>query len=40
MSNEITTEQPKTMSVPAAGKTYFGLSHGASYAAVARPRRA
>jgi hypothetical protein len=27
---------PKTMSVPAAGKQYFGLSRASSYAAAAR----
>jgi hypothetical protein len=29
-------EAPKTMSVPAAGKQYFGLGKNASYAAAAR----
>jgi len=29
-------EQPKTMSVPAAGKQYFDLGKNASYAAAAR----
>jgi len=28
-------QQPKTISVPEAGKVYFGLSRGASYAAAA-----
>ena len=30
------TEAPKTISVPLAGKTYFGLSRNASYAAAHR----
>jgi hypothetical protein len=30
-----TEAQPKTISVPEAGKAYFGLSRGASYAAAA-----
>lgn len=29
-------EMPKTLSVPEAGRDYFGLSRNASYAAVAR----
>jgi hypothetical protein len=29
-------EQPKTMTVPEAGKEYFGLSRNASYAAAQR----
>ena len=29
-------EQPKTLSVPEAGKAYFGLSRGASYEAARR----
>jgi hypothetical protein len=29
------TIEPKTLSVPLAGKRYFGLSRGASYAAAA-----
>lgn len=29
------TNQPKTLSVPEAGKRYFGLGRGASYAAAA-----
>jgi hypothetical protein len=29
-------EAPKTLSVPAAGKRYFGLAKNASYAAAAR----
>ena len=35
MSNG-TTRSPKTLSVPEAGKKYFDLSRGASYAAAAR----
>ncbi len=35
MDNEITSEQRKTLSVPEAGRTYFDLSRGASYAAAA-----
>jgi hypothetical protein len=30
------TEQPKTMSVPEAGRAYFGLGRGASYEAARR----
>jgi len=30
------TKQPKTLSVPQAGKIYFGLAKNASYAAVKR----
>jgi hypothetical protein len=29
-------DQPKTLTVPAAGKEYFGLSRNASYAAAER----
>ena len=36
MSPEMTPEGPKTLSVPHAGKQYFALSRGASYAAAAR----
>ena len=36
MSAEMTPEAPKTQSVPHAGKRYFALSRGASYAAAAR----
>ena len=36
MSAEMTPEAPKTLSVPHAGKRYFALSRGASYAAAAR----
>jgi excisionase family DNA binding protein len=32
---ETTIENARTISVPAAGKRYFGLSRGASYAAAA-----
>ena len=35
MRNDVTTEPAKTLSVPEAGKQYFGLSRGASYAAAA-----
>ena len=35
MSNG-TIQSPKTLSVPEAGKKYFDLSRGASYAAAAR----
>lgn len=35
MIANITKTQPKTIGVPEAGKTYFGLSRGASYAAAA-----
>ena len=30
------TEEPKTLSVPEAGRRYFGLSRGASYEAAKR----
>jgi hypothetical protein len=36
MSTNTITENTKTLSVPQAGKRYFGLSRGASYAAAAR----
>ena len=36
MENDTTMEQVKTLSVPQAGKQYFALSRGASYAAAAR----
>jgi len=36
MDNDTTMEQVKTLSVPQAGKQYFALSRGASYAAAAR----
>ncbi len=32
----MTSEQPKTISVPVAGKTYFNLSRNAAYAAAQR----
>lgn len=35
MTIKVNAEQPKTISVPEAGKTYFDLSRGASYAAAA-----
>jgi hypothetical protein len=35
MSVKIITEQAKTMSVPEAGKIYYGIGRGASYAAAA-----
>ena len=35
MSNDVTNEPAKTLSVPEAGRRYFGLSRGASYAAAA-----
>ena len=35
MARNTTEDQPKTMSVPEAGKAYFDLSRGASYAAAA-----
>jgi hypothetical protein len=35
MGNDITNEPAKTLSVPEAGRRYFGLSRGASYAAAA-----
>jgi len=34
--NSEPTQPPKTISVPRAGKEYFGLSRNASYAAAAR----
>jgi len=36
MTPELATDSPKTISVPEAGKKYFDLSRGASYAAAAR----
>jgi hypothetical protein len=36
MTANVTVEHPKTLSVPDAGKTYFDLGRGASYAAAAR----
>ena len=36
MNNDTTVEHLKTLSVPQAGKQYFALSRGASYAAAAR----
>jgi hypothetical protein len=36
MNNDSTIEHAKTLSVPQAGKQYFALSRGASYAAAAR----
>ena len=36
MNNDTTIERVKTLSVPQAGKQYFALSRGASYAAAAR----
>jgi hypothetical protein len=36
MNNDTTIEHVKTLSVPQAGKQYFALSRGASYAAAAR----
>ena len=36
MSRDITYDKPKTLGVPEAGKKYFDLSRGASYAAAAR----
>jgi len=36
MSLDGTPESPKTLSVPRAGRQYFALSRGASYAAAAR----
>lgn len=35
MGNDVTMEPAKTLSVPEAGKRYFGLSRGAAYAAAA-----
>jgi len=35
MGKDVTIEPAKTLSVPEAGKQYFGLSRGASYAAAA-----
>jgi hypothetical protein len=35
MGNKVTIEPVKTLSVPEAGKRYFDLSRGASYAAAA-----
>jgi hypothetical protein len=35
MQTNNANEQPKTLSVPQAGKTYFDLSRDASYAAAA-----
>jgi excisionase family DNA binding protein len=35
MSVKIITEQAKTLSVPEAGKIYYGIGRGASYAAAA-----
>jgi hypothetical protein len=35
MGNKVTVEPAKTLSVPEAGKRYFDLSRGASYAAAA-----
>lgn len=35
MDNDVTPEPAKTLSVPQAGKQYFGLSRGVSYAAAA-----
>ena len=35
MGNKVTIEPAKTLSVPEAGKRYFDLSRGASYAAAA-----
>ena len=32
----MTANAPKTLSIPEAGKLYFGLSRGASYAAAER----
>jgi Helix-turn-helix domain len=36
MTNDVTIEAPKTLSVPQAGRKYFDLSRGAAYAAAAR----
>jgi hypothetical protein len=36
MTPELATNSPKTISVPEAGRKYFDLSRGASYAAAAR----
>ena len=36
MNRELATDGPKTISVPEAGKIYFEMSRGASYAAAAR----
>lgn len=36
MNDDTTIEHVKTLSVPQAGKQYFALSRGASYAAAAR----
>jgi hypothetical protein len=36
MNNNVTVQNEKTLSVPQAGKAYFDLSRGASYAAAAR----
>jgi hypothetical protein len=36
MTPELAADSPKTISVPEAGKKYFDLSRGASYAAAAR----
>ena len=36
MNNDTTVEHLKTLGVPQAGKQYFALSRGASYAAAAR----
>lgn len=35
MGYDVSSEPAKTLSVPEAGKRYFGLSRGASYAAAA-----
>ncbi len=35
MEQQATDQQPRTLSVPTAGKEYFGLSRGASYRAAA-----
>jgi hypothetical protein len=36
MTNDVTEEAPRTLSVPNAGKRYFDLGRGAAYAAAAR----
>ena len=36
MSNDATTEYPKTLSVPEAGRRYFGLSRNGAYDAARR----
>jgi len=36
MTPELAIDSPKTISVPEAGKKYFDLSRGSSYAAAAR----